>query len=459
MVGIFGTSSQQGKFSLQLALKKELEDREDAIDYINNRVTDFLINLSHKVDLDDEKIIGSMPVYDFEADKYVTIFTKYGMVKRTKLIDFKVGRYSKEICMISLKDDDLVFGLTVVTKKSGGGEDWKTDFGAEYQKTVTGSEWTTLSWDLNSLFGVSSKEALENITIKAKSKAASTEGYEMNFLVDNIDIVNEGGTPIPPQPSTDRGEVITSGEDTTITLNEHVELTDKISVDLKLDKTNTTGKVSIALLDNTNWDDYYGYYSFFSNGTMQNTTTGVTISSLNDGYFRVTFNLPEMVKIHGANLPSTFIDTVYVRGAWTDINGRIDVNPPSDVTVVRGDRFTAGQDCTLEFKSAPLPIDQPITVDLKFDEANSNKKISIMLGQGWNQYYGYFKINSNGTLGDTYNGVSIEALTDGYYRVTMNTAQLTKVNDMPAPDSYINLFYLSKSRSTASGLIELNPSI
>ena len=60
----------------------------------------------------DEKIIGSMPVYDFEADKYVTIFTKYGMVKRTKLIDFKVGRYSKEICMISLKDDDLVVSVT-----------------------------------------------------------------------------------------------------------------------------------------------------------------------------------------------------------------------------------------------------------------------------------------------------------------------------------------------------------
>ena len=56
----------------------------------------------------DEKIIGAMPVYNFDEDRYITIFTKNGMVKRTKLIDFKVGRYTKEIGMINLKDDDLV---------------------------------------------------------------------------------------------------------------------------------------------------------------------------------------------------------------------------------------------------------------------------------------------------------------------------------------------------------------
>ena len=56
----------------------------------------------------DEKVIGSMPVYDFGEDRYVTVFTKNGMVKRTKLEDFKVGRYTKEISMIKLQDDDCV---------------------------------------------------------------------------------------------------------------------------------------------------------------------------------------------------------------------------------------------------------------------------------------------------------------------------------------------------------------
>lgn len=59
----------------------------------------------------DEKVISAMPVYNFNDDKYITIFTKNGMVKRTKLIDFKVGRYTKEISMINLKDDDIVINV------------------------------------------------------------------------------------------------------------------------------------------------------------------------------------------------------------------------------------------------------------------------------------------------------------------------------------------------------------
>ena len=58
-----------------------------------------------------ELVIGSMPVYNFDDDKYVTIFTKNGMVKRTKLCDFKVGRYTKEIGMIKLQEDDKVISV------------------------------------------------------------------------------------------------------------------------------------------------------------------------------------------------------------------------------------------------------------------------------------------------------------------------------------------------------------
>jgi topoisomerase-4 subunit A len=60
----------------------------------------------------DEKVIGAMPVYNFDEDKYITIFTKNGMVKRTKLSDFKVGRYTKEIGMIKLSDDDSVVSVS-----------------------------------------------------------------------------------------------------------------------------------------------------------------------------------------------------------------------------------------------------------------------------------------------------------------------------------------------------------
>ncbi len=76
----------------------------------------------------EEIVIGAMPVYDFNAPKYITIFTKLGMVKRTKLSDFKVGRYTKEIGMIKLQDGDSVVSalysddndILVVTKKGYG---------------------------------------------------------------------------------------------------------------------------------------------------------------------------------------------------------------------------------------------------------------------------------------------------------------------------------------------------
>ena len=60
----------------------------------------------------DEVIIGSIPVYDFDSDNYITIFTKNGMVKRTKLSDFKVQRYTKPINCMNLKGDDNVVSVT-----------------------------------------------------------------------------------------------------------------------------------------------------------------------------------------------------------------------------------------------------------------------------------------------------------------------------------------------------------
>ncbi len=60
----------------------------------------------------EEKIIGVVAVYDFNDDVYVTSFSKNGMIKRTKLADFKVQRYSKPIAMMNLKDNDEVVDVS-----------------------------------------------------------------------------------------------------------------------------------------------------------------------------------------------------------------------------------------------------------------------------------------------------------------------------------------------------------
>ena len=63
-----------------------------------------------------ESVINAMPVYDFNDNIYITTFSKNGMVKRTKLEEFKVQRYSKPISMMKLKDDDLVVDVSYDNK-------------------------------------------------------------------------------------------------------------------------------------------------------------------------------------------------------------------------------------------------------------------------------------------------------------------------------------------------------
>ncbi len=60
----------------------------------------------------NENIVSSIPVYDFECGKVITMVSKNGMIKRTNISDFKVSRYSKAMTAFKLKDDDLVVSVT-----------------------------------------------------------------------------------------------------------------------------------------------------------------------------------------------------------------------------------------------------------------------------------------------------------------------------------------------------------
>ena len=60
-----------------------------------------------------DNIIAAIPVSDFSKDLCITSFSKNGMIKRTKLEDFKVQRYIKAMSMMNLKDDDKVIDVTI----------------------------------------------------------------------------------------------------------------------------------------------------------------------------------------------------------------------------------------------------------------------------------------------------------------------------------------------------------
>ena len=75
---------------------------------------------------EDESIIASIPVYNFDVDTTLTLFSKDGLVKRTKLSEFKVTRYSKPMCCMKLKDNDKLVSVTdnsgsevLITTKNG----------------------------------------------------------------------------------------------------------------------------------------------------------------------------------------------------------------------------------------------------------------------------------------------------------------------------------------------------
>lgn len=65
----------------------------------------------------DEKIVSSIPAYDLKGDKNIIIATKDGMIKRSKLQDFKLIRYSKPTSCMKLKNDDKVITAFVEEDK------------------------------------------------------------------------------------------------------------------------------------------------------------------------------------------------------------------------------------------------------------------------------------------------------------------------------------------------------
>ena len=132
-----------------------------------------IINISS-----DENIISSFPVYDFNAELYVTIFTKNGMVKRTKLNEFVVQRYSKPVCSIKLKEDDEVISvdlsnnpLTFIVTSSGYALTYKTEEIPVVGVKASGVKAITLKND-TVVSGILYNENAEYLTIITDKKTA-----------------------------------------------------------------------------------------------------------------------------------------------------------------------------------------------------------------------------------------------------------------------------------------------
>ena len=69
-------------------------------------------HISNLIKLEEgEEVIASYPVHQFEQDLDFTMVSRNGMIKRTKLMDFKVSRYSKPVVCMKLKADDRLVAV------------------------------------------------------------------------------------------------------------------------------------------------------------------------------------------------------------------------------------------------------------------------------------------------------------------------------------------------------------
>ena len=81
-----------------------------------------------------ESVVAAIPAYNFETEKNVVIATHDGMIKRSKLKEFKLLRYSKETSCMKLKDNDYVIAAFTeekpclfLTTDTGYGLSFKTE--------------------------------------------------------------------------------------------------------------------------------------------------------------------------------------------------------------------------------------------------------------------------------------------------------------------------------------------
>ena len=268
------------------------------------------------------------------------------------------------------------------------------------------------------------------------------EWTDATGLIKNISWIVDDGSNDPTEPSEptepeDRINFV-AGQDQIIEVVNTAKLA-SLRFDYKLE---SGTKLAVALMPN--WENYYGYFDLTKDGCD---VPGTITEKLDNGYIRVTFCFDEVTKVSGN--PTSDITMLYIRGEWTDASGGIcniameEAAAEAPNKIVEGGSLVAGQDRTIE-----LGNNQALT-RVTFDYKVTGT-FNIALMPNWENYYGYFAFNENGTV-DTYDGVTFENLGNGYIRVTMDMAKLNKYSGNPS--TTIDFLYVRGNWSEANGEI------
>lgn len=138
----------------------------------------------------EESIVSAIPAYDFESDKNLIVTTKNGMIKRSKLKEFKLLRYNKATSCMKLKDNDEVLSVieenydtVFITTNTGYGLSFKTEEIPLIGVKASGVKAMMLKDDhiasINN-FSYTTHEFISIITTKGTGKRVRLQEFELS---------------------------------------------------------------------------------------------------------------------------------------------------------------------------------------------------------------------------------------------------------------------------------------
>lgn len=239
-----------------------------------------------------------------------------------------------------------------------------------------------------------------------------------------------------------------------------IPLTETINIDLRFDTPWIHSEIAINI--GRGWDDYFGKYwvdcEKKQNCFFEGAYPGLSLSELDDGWFRVTINLSECVASKGT--VTDYVDLIWFTAPNTvgnQGNGAVEILATGGNVVTpverNGANVTAGSDSTISFKNKYVRDSAIVEAWFTFT-TDDTTKFSVMVGN-WQQYNGYYDINktSNGTI---YNGVVATKVGDDAVKVTFDLGTMDKVTGggaYPTGEQTYQFLYVRGAWTSASGSV------
>lgn len=235
-------------------------------------------------------------------------------------------------------------------------------------------------------------------------------------------------------------------------LDRSIGLNEIITIDVLVEDDGVANAVYISLSDSAHWARTSNIKVYidgsweFTDTVGQKKNLGVTkLGTTEDNYFRFELDLSLMDVEAGA---TSFDRLTFYK--WKHNSAKVEINAEG-IALLRGYKYLGGKDYSVNLTPEPEFDLLTVNIDVLFigDKPQSDSFLRIMLGDGWDSYFGYFKITRDGIYDDKLNTklefVTVSKLDDGFTRYSIYINDLYKAGIVTATTpKYFNLFYIHK---------------